>query len=274
MNRSTLPLKPWLSLAVLLVLAACSPAPTPAPSVSSAPVSSSPSAPVAPPTKPEPGIAGAVHFLFGAQAEAKAVSDSPIAGLKQAIVNGEVYYFSPDGSFVIRGDLLEVASKKNRTDEVRQTLRQELLKELDPAEAIVFAPKNPKHVVNVFTDLDCGYCRKLHEQVAQYNAQGFEVRYYPWPRSGTAGDTFERTRAVWCNKDPKKALTDAKQGLPVQPASAQCADPVAKYYAIGQRLGIQGTPALFAPNGAQLGGYVPPEQIQVMWDQTQTNVKN
>ena len=40
-----------------------------------------------------------------------------------------------------------------------------------------------------------------------------------------------------------------------------CDNPVQHDYELGQRIAVTGTPAVFTAQGAQLGGYLPPEQM-------------
>jgi thiol:disulfide interchange protein DsbC len=188
-----------------------------------------------------------------------------VAGLYEVNVGGDIYYADSTGDYLIRGDIMEMETQKNLTQKSRDLVRATLMHDLNPKEAIVFSAKSPKHVINVFTDVECGYCRKLHEQIQAYNDNGVTVRYYPFPRSGTSGPVFDEMVSVWCAKDRKLALTQAKSGAHLPAAS--CANPVAKYFNLGRHMGIQGTPAIFLDNGAQIGGYVPPENITAAIEQ-------
>ena len=132
------------------------------------------------------------------------------------------------------------------------------------SDRIVFAPDHPKYTVTVFTDVECGYCRKLHSEIADYNKQGIAVQYVAFPRMGLGSDDFRKMEAVWCASDRKRALTDAKNDRPVP--ARQCTNPVAMQYTFGQRMGLTGTPMILAEDGTQLGGYVPPAQLRAELD--------
>jgi thiol:disulfide interchange protein DsbC len=149
------------------------------------------------------------------------------------------------------------------TEEKRKATRRELLKKIGPGEAIVFGPEKPKYTVIVFTDADCPYCRKLHEEVGELEKKGIEVRYVAFPRSGPGTKSWRTMTAVWCAKDRREALTRATKGeeVSVKKGSA-CSDAVIeKHYELGQRLGIPGTPMIVLGDGTSLGGYVAPDKL-------------
>ena len=130
---------------------------------------------------------------------------------------------------------------------------------------IIYEPKKTEHTLTVFTDIDCGYCRKLHQQIAEYNALGIRIRYMAFPRAGIDSESYNKTVDVWCAKDRKQALTDAKNGKEV--TSESCNSPIQAQYELGRRLGVTGTPALFLESGEMLPGYVPPKRLKEILDQ-------
>ena len=108
----------------------------------------------------------------------------------------------------------------------------------------------------MLTDVNCAYCRKLHGEIAQYNERGIAVRYAAFPRSGPDTDSWNTMAAVWCSKDRRDALTRAKLGEKV--AAPACGDrAVAEHYALGEQLGVEGTPMIILEDGAVIGGYIP-----------------
>ena len=113
--------------------------------------------------------------------------------------------------------------------------------------------------MNIFTDVDCGYCQKLHSQIASYNALGIEIRYMAYPRAGLEGDTFDKTVSAWCANDRRGAITTLKKGQGIPQKS--CDNPVEGHYLIGQQIGIKGTPAIITSSGEMLPGYLPPERL-------------
>ena len=187
-------------------------------------------------------------------------------GLFEAIINGEIVYFSADGKYVFQGDVIDLTSRENITENKRISLRKSTLASLDEKELIVYSPKKVKHTLTIFTDIDCGYCRKLHNEMSAYNDLGIEIRYMAFPRAGLNSESFDKAEAVWCADDPKQAMTDAKNGFDIND-SKSCKSPIESQYKMGRRLGVTGTPAIFLESGEMLPGYVPPKKLIAILDE-------
>lgn len=193
------------------------------------------------------------------------IGPAPIKGFRQAIVGGQVVYVSDDGQHLMQGTLLDVAGRKDLNEVAMSDLRRDLLATIPASDRIVFAPDEaPVHTVAVFTDVDCGYCRQMHGEMEQYHARGIAVEYLAFPRMGPGSENFDEMVAVWCADDSKEALTRAKAGGAI---TGTCTSPVAMQYALGQRLGLTGTPMIIAADGSQLGGYVPAQRLRQMLDE-------
>lgn len=187
------------------------------------------------------------------------VRPSPLQGIYEVVMGADIAYVSGDGRFLIAGDLYEIGSRTNLTDSGRQKARLQALTKVDEREMIVFKPQTVKHTVTVFTDVECGYCRKLHGEISQLNAMGVQVRYLAYPRAGPGTDDWRKMEAVWCSKDRKTAITEAKAGRAVK--AERCAAPIAKQFKLGEQLGVRGTPAIFTTSGDYIGGYLTPTQM-------------
>ncbi|AMN46742.1 thiol:disulfide interchange protein DsbC [Steroidobacter denitrificans] len=192
--------------------------------------------------------------------DAEDVRPAPVEGLYEVALNSDIAYVSADGRYVIAGDLYEIDTRTNLTEASRMQLRIGALSGLDERDMIIFKPAVVKHTITVFTDVDCGYCRKLHGEMSQINKLGIQVRYLAYPRGGPDTQDWRKMEAVWCAKDRRTAITDAKQGKEVK-APACGATPVAKQYQLGRQLGVRGTPAIFTSSGDYIGGYLPPAQL-------------
>jgi len=192
-----------------------------------------------------------------------AVDSSPVSGMYLTTIDGVSGYVSADGRYFIVGDMLDLASRTNVTEQRRKATRRELLKKIGPGEAIVFGPQKPKNSIIVFTDVDCPYCRKLHGEVDELLTKGVEVRYVAFPRSGPGTKSWKTMTAVWCAKDRREALNTAIGGEEVK-EERKCSDAViAKHYELGQKLGIPGTPMIVLGDGTSIGGYMPPDKLIV-----------
>ncbi len=191
--------------------------------------------------------------------EPTSIKPSPVKDLYEVTVGPQIFYMTVDGKYVFSGDIIDLDSKQNITDEKRDLVRLAALDAFGEKNMIVFGPKVPKHTITVFTDIDCGYCRKMHNEMAEYNKLGIKVRYLAFPRAGIGSESYNKAVSVWCADDRPKAMTTAKQGgnLP----SKTCENPVAAEYALGQELGVNGTPALVLENGKIYPGYAPAKQL-------------
>ena len=203
---------------------------------------------------PEP-VGRAVRTLVG-EVESGAIRESPLPGFFEVRARGEILYVSADGRYLFHGNLYAVAERRNLTEDARREVRRELLAGMDEDALIVFAPAGTtKHRLTVFTDVDCPYCAKLHLEVPDLNESGVEIRYAAWPRTPPGTESHDRSISVWCARDRHQAMTDAKAGRRIEPAT--CDNPVQEHYELGRRLGVGGTPTLFTEDGTSFGGYVP-----------------
>ncbi len=216
------------------------------------------------PTGPEAVVRSAI-LSFAPKVSIDSVKPSPMPGFYEVIASGQLVYISADGKYMIDGNVLDLSGKKSITDSGWAAFRKAELAKVPASQRIVFAPPNPRYRVTVFTDVTCAYCRALHEHVAEYNKAGIALEYIAWPRDGVTNpagrntETYDEMVSVWCSADRKAAFTAAKQGK--APKAANCANPVKDQFELGVKLGVQGTPAIFAEDGTQLGGYVTPEQM-------------
>lgn len=198
-----------------------------------------------------------------ARIEVVALKDAPINDFYEVqLSSGDILYVSKQSNHILAGNLLEVTDNGlvDLTEIARSAVRTKTIQAVSVADQVVFAAKGKtKAVVQIFTDSTCPYCSRLHEQVPELNKQGVEVRYLAFPRQGLQGKGFNDLVNVWCADDRQQAMTAAKEGKPL--ASKQCDNPIAEQYALGQKLGVQGTPAIFLPDGRLIPGFVPAERL-------------
>lgn len=200
------------------------------------------------------------------------VETTPVPGLYEVVIGTEVVYFSSDGRYLLQGDLIDFSTRTSLTEDRRASLRKQLVDSLDESKMIIFKPEKVKHVVTVFTDIDCGYCRKLHSHINDYLARGIEVRYLFFPRSGAHTPSYDKAVSVWCADDRKQALTDSKNRRPVPKKT--CSNPIDEHMRLARQLGLRGTPYILFENGQSAPGYVTPEQMATMLDKMQVGSKN
>ena len=195
------------------------------------------------------------------------ITDAPIPGMYEVAVGANVAYVTKDGRYIIRGDIIDVETSANVSEETRARARATMLGTVDPASMIVFKPATGavKHTITIFTDVDCGYCRQFHREIDKVTALGIEVHYLFYPRTGPNTESWTKAEEVWCAPDHNSALTRAKLGGEL-PEKHDCQSPVATHYELGQRIGVRGTPAIFNEAGDLIGGYLPPASLAKVLD--------
>jgi len=196
------------------------------------------------------------------------VFDTPIGDIKELMVSTgrgtDIIYMSKDGLYLIQGSIFDIDRRVDITDQKKAGLRAKILEEFGEDTRINFFPDDMKYEVTVFTDIDCGYCRKLHSEMQGYNDLGIGVSYLFFPRSGLKTASYDKAVSVWCAADQHKAMDQAKAGTQVPPK--QCDNPVAEQYQAGLTAGVTGTPALILKDGTMMPGYMPPEQLKQRLD--------
>ena len=260
----------------MISISACAQTPAPAPGSDANAVPPAATS-VVPEVPPAAGTADARALAAIAKlspdAKVEYLGAAPMPGFREAVVSGQVIYVSDDGNFLFLagagGALLDMRIQKNLSEATLGGMRNKLLATIPASERIVFAPANPKHTVTVFTDVECGYCRKMHDEIKQYNAEGIAVEYLAFPRMGIGSEDYNHMVSVWCASDRKSALTKAKSTGQVE--SRNCKNTVTQQYNIGQRVGLTGTPMIIARDGSQLGGYVPPKALRAALDKLEAS---
>lgn len=187
------------------------------------------------------------------------VNSTPIKNIYEVMIGPDIVYMTGDGRFILKGDLIDMQERRNLSEDLRTQSRVDLLKKISDSEYIEFASKDSKDTIYVFTDVDCGYCRKLHRDVPELNKNAITVRYLAYPRAGVGSSTFQQMANIWCAEDRPQALTDAKNGKPAK--TSNCKNPVEEQHVLGKKMGVRGTPAIFLESGRALPGYMPPDDL-------------
>ncbi len=204
-------------------------------------------------------VRSAIERVSGGKLKPDSITPAPVEGWYEVVLGSDVVYVSNDGRYLMNGDLIEIGQRRNLTDERRTALYKAAIDEVDESSMIVYAPKQVKHTVTIFTDIDCPYCRKLHKEMQSYLDAGIKVRYLAFPRAGVGSDSYEKAVSVWCAKDPAQAMTLAKNGEKVE--SRSCTSPVDQHLALVRQLGVNATPTIFLEDGRRVPGYVPAQRL-------------
>ena len=187
------------------------------------------------------------------------IEKTPVDGLFEvSSSNDQPLLVSANGKYIVAGEIYQLEGHKitNISEQKRDIQRAELLAAVPESEKMSFIPEGEtKAKITVFTDIDCGYCRKLHKEIPQLNAMGVRVDYLAYPRAGVGSSSYNKVVSAWCSDDPQAAMTKAKNGQVIP--TKRCENPVASHLALGQRVGVSGTPAIVLPSGKLLPGYAP-----------------
>ena len=163
------------------------------------------------------------------------------------------------GDYVLIGELLNTKELVNLGDVAQAEKVAKVIKDVPTSKMIVFGPEDAKRHITVFTDIDCGYCRKLHNEVTDLTDAGIQVRYLAFPRAGVGSESHKKYVSVWCNDDQQSALTTAKSGGSVP--TATCSNPISETYSLGQQVGVRGTPTIIFDDGTLTPGYLPSAEL-------------
>lgn len=188
---------------------------------------------------------------------------TPVAGIyKLDLEEMQSVYVSSNGEFLIIGEIFQITNQGllNVTELERDEERKNIISSLDNSELISFPAENELFSVVVFTDIDCGYCRKLHSEISEYNNLGISVNYAAFPRSGLQSESYSKIVGAWCSEEPAQTLTGLKQGRDMNLSYCEN-NPVEKHYGIGRKIGVTGTPAIISNSGQLIPGYVPAKDL-------------
>ncbi len=194
--------------------------------------------------------------------EVDGVRQTPIEGLYEVTVGANVAYVSADGRYHLYGDLVDVAEGASLTEARRSELRLAVLESMGAGKSIDFSPESPRHTVTVFTDVNCGWCRRFHQQVPALNAKGVAVRYLFFPV--ISEESFADAEAVWCADNRNEAMTRAKAGEKIEPKA--CETPIGDHFALGRQLGVRSTPTIIMEDGSVRPGFMEAGDLAAMLD--------
>ncbi len=208
------------------------------------------------------------------------VAPSEVDTLYSFVLQGDLYYISDDGKYLIDGKMLDISEEKIRNismermsliDQMKSPMRKREMAKVKDEDLVIFKAPNEKYVINVFTDIDCGYCQKMHRERNDYLSRGITIRYLAFPRAGLNSSSAEKLEGIWCAKDQQTAMTEAK--LERKYREGNCKTPFAEQMSMVRKFGIRGTPGIVLENGDLIGGYLPAEIMSQRLDQLKKEQK-
>lgn len=194
------------------------------------------------------------------------VVETPVRNVFEVRFGTQILYMSGDGKYVLQGNLVDTETRTNLTESSRTLARKGVVDSLDESRMVIYPAKGEtRHVLTVFTDADCTFCRRMHAEMSEINARGIKVRYLLFPRTGVDSPSYRKAVSVWCADDRNSAMDQAKLGreIPVK----NCDNPVQEHMLLGEQMGVQGTPALVLEGGELLPGYRPVNELEALLEQ-------
>lgn len=182
------------------------------------------------------------------------LAESDFDGLFELISDGQIYYIDENAEYLVDGSLIRLSDRANLTDARLGGLHMGLIEQIGEESMLIYEPeKSATRSITVFTDISCGYCRRLHAEIETLLEEGVRVRYLLFPRAGLGSQGHKDLESVWCADDPLEAMTNAKAGGRIVPAT--CDTPIEQHVALAERVGLRGTPLIYTDSGEKVPGY-------------------
>ncbi|WP_018876447.1 MULTISPECIES: DsbC family protein [unclassified Thioalkalivibrio] len=192
--------------------------------------------------------------------EIDSIRETPMEGVFEVRYGTDILYVSEDGRYLIQGNMVDLETRENLTQSALSGVRADMFAAIDDSELVTYSPNGEtRGVLNIFTDPNCPYCREIHQDLPEYLSAGIKVRYLMFPVLGR--DSPEIMDRIWCAEDREEAMDRAKEGDKLNDIDGSCATPQDQHMAMGQQLGLRGTPALITEGGQQLSGYQEPQAV-------------
>ena len=193
------------------------------------------------------------------EVQVESIKPSDVKGIYEVVIGSNIYYVTDDGKYLFQGRLIDVASRTDLTEKKLAATRLVALDKIGENNMIIFKPKIHKYTVTIFTDIDCGYCRKLHSEIDQYMAEGITIRYLFFPRAGKGSESYSKAISVWCSADRNAALTAAKKDQKIEPKT--CENPIDAHMRLADQFEVKGTPMIISEKGNIYPGYLPAKEL-------------
>lgn len=189
---------------------------------------------------------------LGSNAKVKSVTPGPISGIYEVIVGNEVFYTDKNSKYLIQGEIINLDTGKNITEQRQSDLNRIKWADLPQANAIKTVRGNGSRQLAIFSDPNCGYCKRLEKSLQQLD----NVTLYTYLIPILSPDSTQKAKQIWCSSDPYKSYTDWMINGISPSGKGDCATPLDKNLALAKTYGITGTPTLFFTDGSRFPGAV------------------
>ncbi len=184
----------------------------------------------------------------------ESISATQIDGLYELITDGQIYYVDETAEFLIDGNLIQLSTRANLTDARLGGIHMSLIADVGEENMLIYEPEEEStRSITIFTDISCGYCRRLHEELDTLLENGVRVRYLLFPRAGLGSQAHKDLESVWCADNPQEAMTNAKAGGEIVPVN--CDNPIEQHVSLAEKVGLRGTPLIYTDSGEKVPGY-------------------
>ncbi|MGB0938636.1 MAG: DsbC family protein [Colwellia sp.] len=204
-----------------------------------------------------------------ADAPIEVLGELPLKGFYEVMIGGQYLVVDESGSYAFLGGIIDLTTMENiaetRRNKAKAIAAQTAIKKLPEDIFVTYSPKGEvKGTVYVYSDPNCGYCKKVHKEVNQYLAAGIELKYIPYPIFGAK--SVEQTRQMMCADNPEVAMTELMSGTDKGNYKQSnypnvCSKLVDMGSESGRGLGITGTPYIYLSTGKVIAGYQEAEAI-------------
>jgi thiol:disulfide interchange protein DsbC len=193
------------------------------------------------------------------------ISQSPVKGFWEVFLQSKgrqgLLYIDYSKKVFFSGAMFDIASQNNLTKTSAETLSRQhadLLKidvsKIPLEDALVLGDKKAKYRIIVFSDPDCPYCGKLHEELKKVLEKRkdivFFIKLYPLPMHP---DAYWKSKSIVC-KQSMQMLEDNFAHKKME--KVECATKtIDANIRLAGELGINGTPAMVLPGGNLVSGY-------------------
>ncbi len=193
-----------------------------------------------------------IQKKLGANVKVRSVAASPVSGLYEVLVGNEIFYTDTSGKYLLQGEIIELASGKNITELRQADLNRIKWTDLTQANAIKNVRGNGSRQLAVFSDPNCGYCKRLEKSLQQLD----NVTIYTYLIPILSPDSAQKSKQIWCSSDAYKSYTDWMINGIAPSGKSDCNTPLDKNMAFAKTYGITGTPTLFFTDGSRFPGAV------------------
>jgi thiol:disulfide interchange protein DsbC len=208
--------------------------------------------------QPEQQVKAEIQKKLGTNAKVKSVSPAPVSGLYEVLVGNDIFYTDVSGKYLIQGEIIELATGKNITEQRQTDLNRIKWSELTPANAIKNVRGNGSRQLAVFSDPNCGYCKRLEKSLQQLD----NVTIYTYLIPILSPDSAQKSKQIWCSSDQNKAYMDWMINGTAPSGKGECSTPLDKNMAFAKTYGVTGTPTLFFTDGSRFPGAVQISDIE------------